>query len=194
MDMLLTGRFVGALEAQQIGLVSRVVPLPAHGGDASADASADTSAEAERRAVHASAHDVALCNAQRSGPALAIGKRTFNAPELPLAEAYKAASRAMTGNLATRDAAEGIAGFLAKRSPTWLHKSGELATHDAGGQRGFPRQTLAELANTCITYLPPYIHDIQIIPYLGNRATILQGVGSAKPQGGRPRTGCAPGN
>jgi enoyl-CoA hydratase/carnithine racemase len=58
--------------------------------------------------------------AAKSAVAVGIGKAAFyRQAELPLADAYRLASEAMTRNMATRDAAEGIAAFLDKRAPQW---------------------------------------------------------------------------
>jgi enoyl-CoA hydratase/carnithine racemase len=99
MEMALTGNLYGASEAERFGLVNRVVPAGA--------------ALAEALALAASI-------AARSAATVAIGKRTFyQQMELPLAEAYAVASRAMVDNLAHADANEGIGAFLDKRAPHW---------------------------------------------------------------------------
>lgn len=97
MEMLLTGRWVGAEEAKALGLVNRIAP------DARAEALA-----------------LAAQIAGRSQVAVRMGKRGFNAQcALPLQEAYDEASRVMTENLMAADAAEGIGAFLGKRHPAW---------------------------------------------------------------------------
>ncbi|WP_027285468.1 enoyl-CoA hydratase [Rubritepida flocculans] len=97
MEMLLTGRWVGAEEAKALGLVNRIA--------------ADARAEALSLAAQI---------AGRSQVAVRMGKRGFNAQcALPLAEAYDEASRVMTENLMAADAAEGIGAFLEKRHPHW---------------------------------------------------------------------------
>ncbi|MCV2866808.1 enoyl-CoA hydratase, partial [Defluviimonas sp. WL0075] len=40
--------------------------------------------------------------------------------EMPLAEAYDHASAVMVENMLARDAQEGIAAFIEKRTPKWL--------------------------------------------------------------------------
>jgi enoyl-CoA hydratase/carnithine racemase len=97
MEMLLTGRWVGAEEARALGLVNRIAE------DARGEALA-----------------LAAQIAGRSAVAIRMGKRGFHAQcALPLAEAYDEASRVMTENLMAADAAEGIGAFLEKRHPHW---------------------------------------------------------------------------
>jgi enoyl-CoA hydratase/carnithine racemase len=98
-EMLVTGEFITATRARQIGLVNRVVP-------------ADTLAD----------ETMALAGtiAAKLGPAVRIGKRAFydQAP-LTLAEAYAQTGAAMVENMLMRDTDEGISAFLEKRKPDW---------------------------------------------------------------------------
>lgn len=97
MEMLLTGRWVQAGEARDLGLVNRIAD--------------DARAEALSLAAQIAA---------RSAVTIRMGKKGFNAQcALPLAEAYGEASRVMTENLLAADAAEGIGAFLEKRHPHW---------------------------------------------------------------------------
>lgn len=97
MEMLLTGRMVGADEAKELGLVNRV-------------------AEDARAAALELASQVAA----RSAVTIRLGKRGFLAQTaLPLTEAYDAASAVMVENMMAADAAEGIGAFLGKRAPHW---------------------------------------------------------------------------
>jgi enoyl-CoA hydratase/carnithine racemase len=99
MEMLLTGDFISAERAREIGLVNRVVPV----------AKLDQEVSTLARKV-----------AGMSALTLAIGKEAFyRQAELPLAEAYAYASEVMTRNMLARDAEEGIDAFLEKRSPQW---------------------------------------------------------------------------
>lgn len=99
MEMLLTGDPIDAGTALAIGLVNRVVPADRLAGETEALA---------RQIAAKSAHTVAL------------GKRVFHAQMgLPLPEAYALASAAMTQNMLSADAAEGIGAFLEKRDPQW---------------------------------------------------------------------------
>jgi enoyl-CoA hydratase/carnithine racemase len=92
LEMLLTGRFVGAAEAAAMGLINRAVPV------AELDAAVDETA----RAIAGKAPD-----------AIALGKRVFNRQtELPLGDAYAVASAAMAENLGFESAEAGIAAFL----------------------------------------------------------------------------------
>ncbi len=97
MEMLLTGRMVGAEEAKALGLINRI-------------------AEDAR----AAARELASQIAARSAVTIRLGKRGFLAQAgLPLAEAYDAASAVMVENMMAADAAEGIGAFLGKRAPQW---------------------------------------------------------------------------
>src|SRR5271165_1413797 len=99
MEMLLTGDLVDATRAREIGLVNRVVPEAELGG-----------------AVTALAGQIAA----KSPLTVAIGKAAFyRQAEMALDEAYDYAAEVMTRNMLTRDAAEGIDAFLAKRAPVW---------------------------------------------------------------------------
>lgn len=101
-EMLVTGDFIDAEEARDAGLVNRVAPPE------SLDAAVD--------ALVARIVD-------KSGPALALGKRLFHAQlERPLDEAYALASAVMADNAMTADAVEGIGAFLEKRTPVWRHR------------------------------------------------------------------------
>ena len=99
MEMLLTGDFVTARRAEQIGLVNRVVP-----GERLDDA----------------AVDLAQRVAASSRVAVGYGKPAFYAQlDMPLREAYRYTGGVMVRNMLESDAREGIGAFLDKRSPRW---------------------------------------------------------------------------
>ena len=99
MDMLLTGRAVGAKEAKQMGLISHIVE-----GNA-------------RQAADVLAAEIA----DASGEALRVGKSAFReqVEKGSLGEAYCVASAAMAGNATSDDCTEGIDAFFEKRTPQW---------------------------------------------------------------------------
>lgn len=99
MEMLLTGGFIDAARAREIGLVNRVVP----------ESILDD--EVARLAGGIAA---------KSTVTLAIGKDLFyRQADMDVPGAYRLAGEAMTRNMMARDAAEGIDAFLAKRAPVW---------------------------------------------------------------------------
>lgn len=99
LEMLLTGEFIGAERAAQMGLVNRVVPA----------GNAVNEAVALGRVI-----------AQKAPLALAMGKESFYAQvDMPLADAYVHAAEAMVDNMLTHDAEEGVGAFLNKRKPEW---------------------------------------------------------------------------
>jgi enoyl-CoA hydratase/carnithine racemase len=99
LELLLTGDPIDARTAEAWGLVNRVVP--AGGLDAAVD-------------------DLVRRLAGNSPRAVASGKRVFYEQlDLDEAHAYDHARVAMTLDLLTGDADEGIAAFLAKRPPSW---------------------------------------------------------------------------
>jgi enoyl-CoA hydratase/carnithine racemase len=98
-EMLTTGRFVAAEEAQAMGLVNRVVPA------------AD---------LDAAAMDLAGTLAGKLSSAVKIGKQAFYEQiQMPVAEAYAYAGDVMVANMLHRDTEEGIAAFIEKRPPEW---------------------------------------------------------------------------
>jgi len=93
-EMLLTGTFIDAARAQDLGLINRAVPA------AELDAVVDAAANAI---------------ATKAPEAIALGKSVFRRQlEAPLAEAYAIASRAMAENLGFESAAAGIDAFMAR--------------------------------------------------------------------------------
>jgi enoyl-CoA hydratase/carnithine racemase len=99
MEMLLTGRFVSAQEAEHFGLVNRLVP-------------ADQLAEETRK--------WALELAQFSRFTLALGKRAFyEQVDLDESSAYNYAKEVISINCMAEDAQEGMGAFLEKRKPQW---------------------------------------------------------------------------
>ena len=94
-ELAATGAFVTAARAQDLGLVTRLVP--------------PETLQAETRAL-------ALTLAAKLPSALAQGKRVA---AHDLAAAYARATAAMVENLLQPDTAEGIQAFLDKRSPSW---------------------------------------------------------------------------
>ena len=99
MEMLLTGDFIDARKAQEIGLINRVV----------ADGELDGAVMALARQI-----------ASKSPLTLAIGKQAFyRQADMDIANAYDYAAKVMTENMLANDAAEGIDAFLEKRPPVW---------------------------------------------------------------------------
>ncbi|MFN8469079.1 MAG: enoyl-CoA hydratase-related protein [Caldilineaceae bacterium] len=102
MDMVLTGRRLSAEEAQQYGLVARLLPNEGFGAAAVA---------------------VAAEIAAKSPIALRIAKEAVNhAFELPQAEGIHLERRLFNMLFATADQKEGMAAFVEKRPPTWQGK------------------------------------------------------------------------
>lgn len=102
MEMCLTGRQIGAEEAERCGLVSRVVPL------------ADLQAEALK---------VAEKIAGLSRPIIMLAKECVNkAFETTLAEGVKYERRIFHSTFGTVDQKEGMAAFSEKRSPNFQNK------------------------------------------------------------------------
>lgn len=102
MEMLLSGRFVSAQEAERIGLVNRVVD--------------PNKLDQETKTW---AHELA----GYSRFALATGKLAFyNQIDLDESAAYNFATDAMAVNCLAADAQEGMTAFLEKRQAVWKHK------------------------------------------------------------------------
>lgn len=99
LEMLLTGRTIGAETAAEWGLINRAVPA------------ADL-----REATLAMAGAIAAA----SPMTVATGKRAFYEQiEMAQPTAYTAMCRVMSTNAAAEDAQEGIGAFLGKRAPVW---------------------------------------------------------------------------
>lgn len=99
MEMLLTGDFIGAAEAERLGLINHSV---------AADRLASTVA--------------ALCDKIVSKPAVSVrmGKALFYQQlELGIAAAYQLAGQTMACNMMQDEAQEGFQAFLDKRHPNW---------------------------------------------------------------------------
>jgi len=99
MEMLLTGDFIDAAEAQRRGLINRVVPLD--------------QLDAEVKKLTDS-----IC--AKSAVAVGMGKQMFYKQlEMGLDGAYQLATETMACNMMAADAAEGIDAFMQKRKPEW---------------------------------------------------------------------------
>jgi len=99
MEMLLTGDFIDAAEAQRRGLINRVVP--------------PEQLDAEVKKLTDS-----IC--AKSAVAVGMGKQMFYKQlEMGLDGAYQLASETMACNMMAGDAAEGIDAFMQKRKPEW---------------------------------------------------------------------------
>lgn len=98
-EMLVTGEFIDAARAREMGLVNRVVPA--------ADLAAETQALAEKIEG-------------KLGAAVRVGKRAFyDQIALPLDKAYEMTGAVMVENMLYADTREGIDAFLEKRPPNW---------------------------------------------------------------------------
>ena len=99
MEMLLTGDFINAEKAKEIGLINNMAPKE--------ELTIEVSKLAEKIA-------------SKSSVTVSIGKKAFYAQtEMNLSEAYKYTSQIMKDNLLNDDAKEGIDAFIEKRSPDW---------------------------------------------------------------------------
>jgi enoyl-CoA hydratase/carnithine racemase len=98
-EMLTTGRFVNAREAQELGLINRSV---------SADA------------LDTATRELAKTVASKLPSAVKIGKEAFyNQAQMTTADAYAYTGEVMVQNMLDRDTDEGINAFLDKRDPDW---------------------------------------------------------------------------
>ena len=102
MEMLLTGDFINADRAKEIGLINNTVLKE------------ELTLEVDKLAEKI---------ASKSKMTVSTGKKAFYAQvEMGSSEAYKYTSKTMTDNLLKSDAKEGINAFLEKRSPDWKDK------------------------------------------------------------------------
>ena len=98
-EMLTTGRFMSAQEAEAYGLIN----LSVH-----------------EDALDAETLQLAQTVAGKLGKAVKIGKQAFYEQlQMPISEAYSYTGEVMAANMMYNDTAEGVAAFLEKREPTW---------------------------------------------------------------------------
>ena len=99
MQMLLTGDFISAMEAQANGLINEVV---------------------EAGELKQATWDLACKIATKSSHAIRLGKHMFYRQlAMDLSEAYAFAGEKITCNMDSEDAREGIDAFIEKRKPEW---------------------------------------------------------------------------
>ena len=99
MEMLLTGDFISAEKAKEIGLINNAV---------------------SKDKLTSEVVGLAEKIASKSTMTVATGKKAFYAQaEMDLSKAYQYTSKTMTDNLLKHDAKEGIDAFIEKRSPDW---------------------------------------------------------------------------
>ncbi len=102
MEMLLTGDFINAVKAQEIGLINNTV---------------------SKEELTLEVNKLAEKIASKSTMTVATGKKAFYAQaEMDLSKAYQYTSKTMTDNLLKHDAKEGINAFIEKRLPIWKDK------------------------------------------------------------------------
>ncbi len=102
MEMLLTGDFIDASKAKEIGLINNLV---------------------QKEELTLEVTKLAEKIASKSSMTVSTGKQAFYAQaEMDLSAAYKYTSQVMKDNLLKHDAEEGINAFIEKRSPTWKDK------------------------------------------------------------------------
>lgn len=98
-ELLVTGSFIDAGRARELGLVNRVVPA---------------------ESLTAECMDLARLIAAKLPAAVRMGKRAFHAQRgLGLADGYTSAGAAMCENVMLPETTEGIQAFLEKRAPDW---------------------------------------------------------------------------
>ena len=102
MKMLLTGEQIKANYAKEIGLIND---------------------HFSKSRLNKEVLKVAKNIASKSNLTIKIGKKAFYKQlEMSLRDAYKYTSKAMTLNMMSYDAKEGISAFLQKRKPKWKNK------------------------------------------------------------------------
>ena len=98
-EMLITGDFIDANEAQRIGLINRVVP---------------------ENALEEAVAELAYKIKAKSPLAVATGKRLFHSlSDRDVERAYAVAAETMVSSMSSEDVGEGIDAFIAKRQPVW---------------------------------------------------------------------------
>lgn len=99
LEMLLTGEFIDAYEAQRRGLINRVVP---------------------REMLDSELKKLIDSICAKSSLAVAMGKKMFYRQlEMGVEAAYQLAAETMACNMMTADAAHGIDCFMARKEPQW---------------------------------------------------------------------------
>lgn len=98
-EMLTTGRFINAREAQELGLINRAVHADA---------------------LSRETQDFARSIASKLSSAVKVGKQAFYAQaQMTTADAYAYTGNVMVQNMLVADTDEGINAFLEKRDPNW---------------------------------------------------------------------------
>jgi len=98
-EMLVTGAFIGAVEAREKGLVNRVVPVDR---------------------LDAEIESMVAAIASKPRVAVALGKQLFyRQMEAGIEAAYADAGRTMACNMMEPDTLEGVQAFIEKRPPNW---------------------------------------------------------------------------